>query len=479
MKRNRQAGVLLHPTSLPNSDKRPGQLNDQAWRFLEWMQQAGLSIWQMLPLTEPHEDRSPYQAVSAFALNPALLPEGWQQMVDEGAFERYVQHPPHWLEDYALFMAIRHQQNSASWREWPHALKKRDAEALETFKETHRSAITQLKRQQFALHTLWQRFKADANAKGIELFGDMPIFVAFDSADVWANPDQFKLDDQLNPTVVTGVPPDYFSETGQRWGNPHYDWERMQETGFDWWVKRVESALAQFDLLRIDHFRGLEACWEIDAAEETAINGRWVKVPGEALLAKLQQEFPDLPLVAEDLGIITPEVVALKERFDLPGMSVLQFGFNGLPDNPHSLAEQVEHSITYTGTHDNDTTLGWFNSLDEGAQAWVWEQLLETAKNDLEQAGLPLKMPWPLISAALDSVAETVIVPMQDWLMLDGEHRMNIPGTTEGNWCWQFEWQALPDELAGRIHRLLEQTRRLKSSEPGQHANHEQTIELD
>ena len=460
----RQAGVLLHPTSLPNTNGQPGKLNDQAWLFLDWMNLAGLSLWQMLPLTQPHEDLSPYQAVSAFALNPALLPEDWLSQFEkfgEVDFADYLHQPPHWLEDYALFMVIRAHQNRASWRDWPHELKMHEAEALQAFSDVHQDDLLMLKKQQFVLSKIWQKFKKDANQKGIQLFGDMPIFVAFDSADVWANPEQFKLDAEHNPTVVTGVPPDYFSETGQRWGNPHYDWEVMQQDGFSWWRKRIAEALTQFDLLRIDHFRGLEASWEIDATEETAINGRWVKTPGLELLMALKADFPYLPIVAEDLGSITPEVIALKEYYDLPGMSVLQFGFNGLPDNPHSLHEQVENSVTYTGTHDNDTTLGWFESLDDGAKHWVVEQLQAGNVEKLQQANLPVEMPWLLISAAFNTVAQRVIVPMQDFLMLDGEHRMNVPGTAEDNWRWQFAWSAESKALASHLRVLLQQTNRL------------------
>ncbi|WP_127471081.1 4-alpha-glucanotransferase [Thiomicrorhabdus aquaedulcis] len=457
----KQAGVLLHPTSLPNTEGRPGQLNDQAWRFLDWMAQAGLSIWQMLPLTQTHDDLSPYQAVSAFALNPALLPDDWLRWMDEEAFIHYLNHPPHWLEDYAMFMTIRLQHNKMAWREWPHALKIRDLSALQAFSNKHASELLEFKKQQFVMSLIWQKFKADANQKGIELFGDMPIFVAYDSADVWANPGQFKLDANLNPTVVTGVPPDYFSETGQRWGNPHYNWDVMLQDNFAWWRQRVSQALEQFDLVRIDHFRGFEAAWEIAAHEETAINGQWVATPGEALLAALQAECPLLPLVAEDLGIITPGVVALKNQYQLPGMSVLQFGFNGLPDNPHSLHEQVENSVTYTGTHDNDTSLGWFNSLDESAQSWIVQQLMPNVAHQLEQAGLPSLMPWPLVAAALNTVAQRVIVPMQDFLMLNSEHRMNVPGVAGGNWRWQFDWTQVPDALAQQLRSLLTQTQRV------------------
>jgi 4-alpha-glucanotransferase len=443
---SRSAGVLLHPTSLPS-----GVLDYQAWLFLDWMQRAGLSVWQVLPLTAPHDDLSPYQSVSAFAMNPRLLPKGWQKQVDEKAFARFLKTPPHWLEDYALFMTLRQQFHHQAWSTWPHVYRYRDKAALAEFAKTHEDAMRLVKKQQYYLQHLWQTLKRDANAKGIQLFGDMPIFVAYDSVDVWANPDQFLLDEHLQPTVVTGVPPDYFSATGQRWGNPHYNWEKMQADDFAWWTRRVEASLNQFDLLRIDHFRGLEASWHIAATEPTAMNGEWVKTPGEALLRHLQARFNPLPLVAEDLGIITPEVVALKQAFNLPGMSVLQFGFSGLPDNPHSPHELVENSVVYSGTHDNDTTLGWFNQLAPDTQAWVLGQLEQTAG----------PMPWPLIVTGLQSVAERVIVPMQDWLGLGSEHRMNIPGTVGNNWGWQFDWQDVAAELDDKIFYWVSQTQRL------------------
>ena len=442
----RSAGVLLHPTSLPS-----GVLDYQAWVFLDWMQKSGLTIWQMLPLTPPHDDLSPYQSLSAFAMNPRLLPSGWQKQVDSKAFDYYKLNPPHWLEDYAMFMVMKAEFDGQGWFDWPEDYRHRDAQALSDFAKSHKAALDKIKKQQFYLQHIWHQLKSDANAKGIELFGDMPIFVAMDSADVWANPDQFKLDENLQPTVVTGVPPDYFSETGQRWGNPHYDWQRMQQDAFCWWRLRVEGALEQFDLLRIDHFRGLEASWEIPATEPTAISGEWVTVPGQALLKTLQQEFDPLPLVAEDLGIITPEVVALKNQFELPGMSVLQFGFSGLPDNPHAPNDLVENSVVYTGTHDNDTSMGWFTKLSSDTQHWVLSQL----RQDVGE------MPWPLIATGFDSVAERVIVPMQDFMALGSEHRMNTPGTTEHNWRWQFDWDDLPQGLDQRILNLVTSAHRL------------------
>ncbi|BBP45078.1 4-alpha-glucanotransferase [Thiosulfatimonas sediminis] len=461
----RQAGVLLHITSLPNPTGNLGCLDQNAWRFLDWLESAGLSIWQTLPLNHTHSDLSPYSAMSAFALNPMFLPDDWQTHFTPSRYQAFLQRAPHWLEDYALFVVIRETLHGKSWLDWPQPLKFREPAALAEFSVTHHAAIEQRKQQQCVLDFLWQKLKHDANRKGIQLFGDMPIFVALDSADVWSNTELFLLDENLLPEVVAGVPPDYFSETGQRWGNPHYDWQKMQQQEFTWWQARIEHALQQFDLLRIDHFRGLQACWQIAAAEETAVNGTWQEVPGHALLTKLQQAFPDLPLIAEDLGLITPEVVALKEAFSLPGMSVLQFGFNGLPDNPHALDAQVLNSVVYTGTHDNDTSVGWFSTLDDASKDWIWQQLSNNAAGELAQIGLPEAMPWPLIVAALQSVAQRVIVPMQDLLMLDSEHRMNVPGVAQGNWRWQFEWSQLPQPLAEQLKQLLALADRIPNTE--------------
>lgn len=442
----RHAGVLLHPTSLPS-----GCLDEEAWKFVDWMVEANLTVWQMLPLTQPVEGLSPYQSVSTYALNPALLPKNWEEQVDEVSFKYFLENPPHWLDDYALFMALREKNDLKSWSEWSDRYKFRDEATLIAFKFNYLDQINFLKKQQFALLTIWRELKEYANQRGVMLFGDLPIFVAYDSADVWVNPQDFKLDEKLNPTVVAGVPPDYFSATGQRWGNPHYDWRYMQESDFEWWKKRIEYKLDLFDLIRIDHFRGLEACWEIDQDEETAMNGRWVEVPGDELLGSIQQSHPNLPLVAEDLGIITEEVVALKEKYNLPGMSILQFGFNGLPDNPHSLAEQVNNSVVYTGTHDNDTSRGWWEGLDDDSQKnWIYSQL----NNEIGE------MPWPLIHAAFQSPAVLAIIPMQDFLMLNNQCRMNVPGTIEGNWLWKFEDGDLTEGLATKIVKLVELSHR-------------------
>jgi 4-alpha-glucanotransferase len=273
----------------------------------------------------------------------------------------------------------------------------------------------------------------------------MPIFVAHDSADVWACRTAFELDEAGNPTVVAGVPPDYFSETGQRWGNPLYDWDWMEADGFDWWHRRIAHQWLLYDLLRIDHFRGFEACWEIPAHEETAINGRWIKVPGDEMFASLAARFGELPILAEDLGIITDEVTALRKKYGFPGMLILQFAFDSGPDNPYLPHNHHEDSVVYTGTHDNDTTVGWFDSLSQGQR----EQVLEYLGHPRDP------MPWPLIETAYASVARQAIIPLQDGLCLGGEHRMNTPGTTVGNWRWRFQWADVPEELASRLAELV------------------------
>ncbi|EAT15289.1 4-alpha-glucanotransferase [Desulfuromonas acetoxidans] len=441
----RTAGVLLHPTSLPG-----GTLDHEVIRFLDWMSDAGLRLWQMLPLGVPHDDRSPYQSLSCHALNPALLPAE-QEAIDDAEYRRFVDEQQWWLDDYAFFVVLRGLFNKKSWSEWPEPLRFRDTHALAAIRERHHNELEALKKEQYRLFLRWEQVREAAHRRGITLFGDVPIAVAYDSVDVWANPELFKLDENLQPTVVAGVPPDYFSETGQRWGNPHYNWQLMERSGFHWWRQRIAMALTKVDLLRIDHFRGLEALWEIPAAAETAIDGTWVKTPGRALLETLRQDFPHMPFVAEDLGVITEDVVALRDDFDLPGLSVLQFGFDGMADNPHRIDNQVENSVVYTGTHDNNTTRGWFESLDEKLQQQVIAELPTDAGD----------MPWPVIVAALQSPAERAMVPMQDWLGLNEQHRLNTPGTVEGNWNWHFGWDQVAPTLAATIRDWLNRCDRL------------------
>jgi len=475
----RRAGVLLHLTSLPGQGPC-GDLGREARGFIDFLVAAGISVWQMLPVGPTGQDGSPYQASSVHAGNPRLislewvLEQGWLQdypldeahLSEEGkqlglslswngfmaratpaeraALERFLADNAYWLEDYALFQALR-SELARGWWEWPTPLRNRDPQALAAARVRRADDIAYLKYEQFLFFSQWDGLRSYANRHGVLLFGDMPIFVAHDSAEVWARPQNFDLNPDGSLRVVAGVPPDYFSATGQRWGNPLYRWEQMRADGFAFWIERMRTQLKLFDMVRIDHFRGFESCWEIPAQEPYAIHGSWVKADGDALFERLYQEFGSLPLVAEDLGIITPEVEALRRRHALPGMKVLQFAFSGGPDNPYLPFRHFRDSVAYTGTHDNDTSLGWYLSLDAGARRSV-DEFLGWSQED---------MPWPLIRAALASVAALAVLPMQDLLGLGEGHRMNLPGTLEGNWGWRFTWDQVPADLAQRVRRMV------------------------
>jgi 4-alpha-glucanotransferase len=462
----RRTGVLLHPTSLPS-----GRFGADAVRFLDFLVASGCSVWQTLPLGPTHADLSPYHCRSVHAINPdlidraALVAAGWIGEAEAAAptalaraAEKFFAHAPAadleayrgfcvtagWLDDYALFEALRAAFGERAWWEWPAPLRDREASALVLERAARRVEIENLRFQQFVAAQQWQALREEARRRGVWLFGDMPIFVARDSAEVWARHEFFKLAAGGEPQVVAGVPPDYFSATGQRWGNPLYDWERMQQSGFSWWIERLQTEFSRFDLVRVDHFRGFEACWEIPAGDETAVNGCWEKVPGVALFDALLARFGSLPLVAEDLGFITEEVHALRERYGLPGMLVLQFAFEGGPTNPYLPHNHRPDAVVYTGTHDNDTSRGWFEDLAAPMQLRV-----------VDYFGYQQEpMPWPLIRAALASVAGLAIIPMQDVLGLGRGHRMNTPGVTQGNWQWRFRWEDLTAATAETLRRL-------------------------
>lgn len=429
----RRAGILLHPTSLPSGD-----LSDVT-RWLDFLQASGYTVWQMLPLGVPLSGLSPYQCASAFAVNPELFPNAHADM---RRFTRWRHAQAYWLEDYARFIILKREHHGASWVEWPDALRQRQPEALRSFDRAHETDLLAVMTEQYRVYVHWQSIRRDAAERGIALFGDMPIFVAHDSADVWSHPEQFLLDESGQPTVVTGVPPDYFSATGQRWGNPHYNWTLMQAQGFDWWLDRLRYHFEWFDLIRIDHFRGLAAAWTIPATAETAVDGYWQPVPGAALLEKIQSQMGHIPLVAEDLGIITPDVTALRDAFHFPGMAVLQFAFDAHADNPHKPENVGTDTVYYTGTHDNDTTLGWFAHLPEAMQQHVQQQLnAQNAQQVLDA----------MCRTVLNSRASMAVLPMQDILRRGSEARMNTPGTTTGNWRWRFDWGMLDAELAPRL----------------------------
>ncbi|MGR9107398.1 MAG: 4-alpha-glucanotransferase [Gammaproteobacteria bacterium] len=475
----RRAGILLHVTSLPDGYGN-GDMGHAAYRFIEFLEAVGVSVWQMLPLGPTHADGSPYQSFSIHAGNPLLISLDW--LVDRGwldqrpvppiaespaavrrrcldqaflGFSRYGAKPGpadyqeflhkqgYWLPDYALYVALKEAYAGKSWQDWPEALRMRSPEALRAATDRLQASIERIQFEQFVFFSQWAEIKAYANRRGIFLFGDMPIFVAEDSADVWVHQDCFDLDEKGRPRTVAGVPPDYFSATGQRWGNPQYKWKHLEEQGFTWWLERMKTQLALFDWIRIDHFRGFEAYWEIPASEETAIKGRWVKAPGDSLLTRIRETFDHLPLIAEDLGIVTPEVEELRDRYDLPGMKILQFAFDSDAKNPYLPHNHIPNCVVYTGTHDNDTSAGWAESLNPEQQA----RIRDYSGCDRDPLGRLL------MRAALASVARLAVLPMQDVLELGAGHRMNIPGTRDGNWQWRFSWSQLG---ADKIARLKE-----------------------
>ena len=479
---SRRAGVLLHPTSLPGIADC-GDLGPEAFRFVDFLTSAGMSVWQMLPTGPTHSGRSPYQSLSVHAGNPALISleklqeRGWLKGIpsaavqdmfgperqsclidarigfeahasreDRDLYRNFIDREADWLQDFALYSAIRADRSMQPWSQWPAPIRDRQPETLQTLTRELADLLQQVFFEQFVWFQQWLELRHYANQRGVLLFGDMPIFVANDSADVWANREYFALDSTGNPETVAGVPPDYFSATGQCWGNPHYRWERMQADGYSWWVERMRTQLELVDLVRMDHFRGFESYWEIPVDAPTAETGRWVKAPGEALFERLEEVFGNLPLVAEDLGTITPAVDSLRGQFGLPGMKILQFAFDGGADNPYLPHRHVPHSVVYTGTHDNDTSKGWFESLSPAQQGYVLDYLGSSKE----------PMPWPLIRCALASVANLAMMPMQDLLALGSEHRLNTPGVSAGNWHWRFQWEQVPADLADRLRHMMQ-----------------------
>ncbi|MGB5541176.1 MAG: 4-alpha-glucanotransferase [Gammaproteobacteria bacterium] len=438
----RRSGILLHPTSLPSR-----RLDDDAQRWLDFLAAAGQGVWQVLPLGMPCRGYSPYQCLSAFAANPALLPldSNLQPQPDDPGYRQWQQQQVFWLEDFADFLLLKQMHDGKPWYEWPDVYRHRRPGVLETLRRKHAHRLELIRWQQFQIYRTWNAIRAAAAGRDIQLFGDMPIFVAHDSADVWAAPERFLLDGEGRLTSVTGVPPDYFSATGQRWGNPHYNWQVLADEGFDWWLKRLQTHFQWFDLLRIDHFRGLEAVWMIEHDCPTAERGEWVKTPGDALLLKLQQQMGNLPLVAEDLGIITPAVTELRKRFNLPGMAVLQFAFDAFEDNPHKPRNITPDTVVYTGTHDNDTTLGWFRSMQPHEQQHVLETL-----GISDPAGVVEAM----MNAAMQSRAQLCILPLQDVLGLDSDARMNLPGNDGDHWRWRFDWSQMTPDTALRLKEM-------------------------
>ncbi len=486
MKFARSAGILLHPTSLPGANG-VGELGPEAFRFLDFLTDAGLKIWQMLPLGPTGYGDSPYQSFSAFAGNPLLIhvspPDGTRSfpahsvefetviphkraLMDRAvarfepdqAYRAFVAENEDWLADYALFMALKETHGGVAWTDWAPEVASRDAKALEDWRCRLTSLIERYQVEQYLFFSQFHALKQACVEREIRLMGDLPIYVAHDSADVWSHRDLFELDATGHPRVQAGVPPDYFSATGQLWGNPIYNWKAIRAANYHWWIRRMRAAFDMFDLVRIDHFRGFEAYWEVPGDATTAVNGRWVKGPGTELFDATSAALGPLPIVAENLGVITPQVEALREQFGYPGMSILQFAFGNDTQaakfRPHSFPRE---RVVYTGTHDNDTTLGWWNSTGEGDST-------RTAKDVANEKALArqyfatdgAEMNWTLIRAALASVADTVLIPIQDVLGLGSEARMNLPGRESGNWRFRFSWDQVTPGIKERLRMMVD-----------------------
>lgn len=497
MKFPRGSGILLHITSLPSAFGI-GDLGPKAFEFVDILVNARQKYWQILPLGQTGYGNSPYQCYSAYAGNIYLvsleklvddgflsladlenaplgiadkvdfesavcfkLPllkrafENFRQTSDDqivGEFHEFCDTNAYWLEDYALFQALRSANDDAPWLDWEEPLKLRHVDSLETAKRDLDDEAFAQKFYQFAFFRQWFALKSYANSKGILIIGDIPIYVAFDSSDVWCGQDQFKLNDDGSPSVVTGVPPDYFSKTGQLWGNPIYNWEKMRSEGFGWWVSRVRFNLSLFDIARLDHFIGFTRAWEIPGKDKTAERGQWVPAPGYDLFSTFRHALGDLPLLAEDLGDLTPEVENLRDSFGLPGMRILQFAFGGDARNLHLPHNYVQNAVVYTGTHDNDTVVGWIKSK---------KKVKKGADTSLEHCSKymqidPREIHWEFIRTALASVADIAIIPMQDLLGLDNKARMNVPATTDGNWTWRYKDGDLTEAIASKLAELNE-----------------------
>jgi 4-alpha-glucanotransferase len=434
----RRAGVLLHLSSLDAALGRGGRA------FIDWLASAGFTLWQFLPVGPPGTDGSPYWVRSDSAGHTAFLDRDEMPRPEGPEFDAFIVSSHDWLDDFALFQALSQVHAGVPWWNWPPEYRDRDVSALARARKELGDSLREVRAAQFAFASQWRRLREHAHSRGVRLFGDLPFYVAPDSAETWANRDQFQLDAQGRAIAVAGVPPDYFSETGQLWGNPLYDWTRMQKDGFVFWRARMRRQLERVDLLRIDHFRALAEHWAVPASALDARSGVWKHTPGAALLQVLREELRDLPIVAEDLGVITADVDALRKAFGLPGMRVLQFGFDGMGDNPHLPHMHERDSVVYTGTHDNDTTVGWYRSLDSNTRHRV-NFFLRTSYDG---------MPDALIRAALGSVGNLAILPAQDVLALGSEARLNTPATTEGNWSWRLPAGTLTGDLARHFSEL-------------------------
>ena len=495
----RSSGILLHPTSLPGPFGI-GDFGPEAFRFADFLHDAGQKLWQMLPIGPTGYGDSPYQCFSAFAGNPLLIsperlqylepddlqgpPQASPHCIDYGsvirwktsvlrkafsrfevmaskedivAFENFQREHQAWLPDYALFTAVKEAHSGeGTWPRWEQDIARRMPDALIRWRDMLAREIHRIEYWQFEFYRQFNALRAYCAQRGICLMGDLPIYVAHDSADVWAHPELFHLQPSGDPISVAGVPPDYFSATGQLWGNPIYNWEALRETGFDWWVQRLRASFQLFDKVRLDHFRGLEAYWEVPFGDPTAEHGRWVKAPGAEMLEAAQSRLGKLPIIAENLGVITPEVEAIREQFGLPGMAILQFAFGSDPQGPDFRPHNYPHErVAYTGTHDNDTTAGWWRSTGQGDSTRSKEQVeaeKQFALRYLHSDGKEIH--WDMIRVLMASVADIVLTPLQDVIGLGSEARMNQPATTTGNWAWRFSSDQLTPAMAARLKEM-------------------------
>lgn len=491
-KHKRVSGILLHPSSLPG-DFGIGNFGSEAYKFVDYLKNSGQTLWQILPLGPTGPGDSPYQSFSAFALNPLLIDlqtvadDGWLNseeltvarsgnsgMVDYGevnsvhhellhtAFHRFKTNAGHsakeaftrfcteqwwWLKDYSLFMAIKEYYGGIAWYEWPEAIRRRKPSSLALFRTMLAERAEYRCFLQFLGFTQWMNLKHYANHQHVRIVGDIPLYISFDSSDAWADPSIFMLDKKLKPLLVAGVPPDFFSEDGQLWGNPVYNWEVHQRTHFKWWQLRMEYNFKLADILRIDHFRGLAAYWAVPFGSKNAVNGEWIEAPGAQLFEALNKANPHMEVIAEDLGYITPEVDELRERFRLPGMKILQFGFDHSQENMYAPHNYAADSAVYTGTHDNNTIVGWFNELDEEVKHKLHDYLGSNSRQGIH---------WQMIRMAMASVSQYCIIPAQDLLGAGAEARMNIPGTASGNWRWRLHTNELTHEISHKLSRMVQ-----------------------
>ncbi len=486
---NRSSGIILHPSSLPGPDGI-GDLGPEAYRWIDFLSESGCTLWQVLPLGPTGYGDSPYQCFSAFAGNPYLIspvvlldqnllsskdfsdrPVFPDDAVDFGPviqwkitlldrafakfsksrdkkllerFDSFCQQNVNWINDFALFMSIKEALGGGAWGEWPQDLRNREGESIRIFTEERAQEILKHKFRQFLFYEQWDRVRAYAHQKNIQIIGDIPIFVAYDSADAWSHPDLFFLDKKGKPTSVAGVPPDYFSPTGQLWGNPLYRWTIHKKTGYRWWLDRIKAVLNLVDFIRLDHFRGFAGYWEVPADMPTAEIGRWVKGPGKDLFKAIEKEFSSLPLLAEDLGEITPDVIELRDSLGLPGMKIFQFGFASTPDDPFLPHNYPQNCVAYTGTHDNDTARGWYESATDNEK--------DLCRRYLARSGDDIS--WDMIRAIWSSTAAFALAPLQDLLSLGTDARMNFPGKPAGNWGWRYTNNQITSDLFLRLQEI-------------------------